>query len=511
LVLAEQVLTETPTARRSIRLWGLIATIALLAALTVLAPLHSSLWVDEAKTWNVVHDGFRAMPARLWWNNEQSPVFFAFVCASARIFGLSELSLRLPSVMFVGAACVFLYRIARRWFDREISLIAVIAFLANPHVAFAASDARVYGMALCAIALSTLLLLRWTEQARPLDGVLYAIAAAWVIYAHLLWTPALLAQAAFCALAYPSFKWRRPLFAWTAAALLCLPLLPAIRAAGSARAAMSFAPASPLSALLEAILPITVIGPLVIAFALNHRTAGFSPRKASALPAFPAFPAFPALPAFPLLATFTAAAIPPVLLYSAFLFTDVNPFVPRYYLGTSLAIALLAAWAIAATTPPQVRNFLLGSLVAFSLLTQGVVVRSHAKQDWRGAMAEVRGIAAQHPDVPVLLVSGFQESNFPEYLESPLRRQMVFAPSLVYPGGGREFYLPWSFSPLAQQRIEAAAPSIEHSRQFLLVTMNRAAHEPYLLGRFSSLNLRVQSQHDFESVSVTWYQSSTDR
>jgi 4-amino-4-deoxy-L-arabinose transferase-like glycosyltransferase len=499
LVLAEQVLTETPAARRSIRLWGLIATLALLAALTVLAPLHSSLWVDEAKTWNVVKDGFRAMPARLWWNNEQSPVFFAFVCASARIFGLSEWSLRLPSVMFVGAACVFLYRIARRWFDREISLIAVIAFLANPHVAFAASDARVYGMALCAVALSTLLLLRWTEQARALDGALYAIAAAWVIYAHLLWTPALLAQAAFCALAYPSFKWRRPLFAWTVAALLCLPLLPAIRAAGNARAAMSFATASPLSALLEAILPIGVIGPLVIAFALNRRTAGFNPRKASALPVFP------------VLATFTAAAIPPVLLYSVFLFTDVNPFVPRYYLGTSLAIALLAAWAIGATTPPQVRNFLLGSLVAFSLLTQGVVVRSHAKQDWRGAMAEVRGIAAQHPDIPVLLVSGFQESNFPEYLESPLRRQAVFAASLVYPGGGREFYLPWSFAPLAQQRIEAAAPAVEHSRQFVLVTINRAAHEPYLLGRFSSLNLRVQSRHDFESVSVTWYQASSER
>ena len=253
-------------------------------------------------------------------------------------------------------------------------------------------------------------------------------------------------------------------------------------------------PWSPALRTLDALLPIGVIGPLVAAFALAALTKSY--------------PRFSLENQFPLLATFTFAAIPPVLLYAAFLLTDVNPFVPRYYLATSLPIALLAAWAIHAIGPRPVRNFALGSLVAFSLLTQGVVVRSHARQDWRGAMAQVRAITAPRPDLPVLLISGFQESNTPEYLESPIRRQMVFAVSHLYPGGGREFYLPMTFGPLAGHQIDQAAPAIEQSREFLLITLNRAAYEPYLLGRFSTLGLRVRQSYAFESVTLTWYEAS---
>ncbi|MEO8370856.1 MAG: glycosyltransferase family 39 protein, partial [Candidatus Solibacter sp.] len=80
-------------------------------------------------------------------------------------FHLTELSLRLPSLLAGVLYLWVVYRLARRWFGRGAGFLAVVGLMTlNPMVVDACSEARGYGMALAAWLLALDLILQATQE-----------------------------------------------------------------------------------------------------------------------------------------------------------------------------------------------------------------------------------------------------------------------------------------------------------------------------------------------------------
>ena len=103
----------------------------------------------------------------------------------ARIFGLSEISLRSLSVIFSLTTLALVYAIGCEMFDDNTALAAAAMWAFNPLAVVFAHTARMYSM-LIALALAQLLTL-WRVRKRPSAGnaVLCGVVGAALLYTHL--------------------------------------------------------------------------------------------------------------------------------------------------------------------------------------------------------------------------------------------------------------------------------------------------------------------------------------
>ncbi|EKE12574.1 MAG: hypothetical protein ACD_13C00166G0001, partial [uncultured bacterium] len=86
--------------------------VLILAVILRLVSLNQSLWLDEATSANVavmsLPDFFnKFIPADF-----HPPLYYLFLMGWSRVFGISEISLRIPSVIFGVATVYFVYLIA---------------------------------------------------------------------------------------------------------------------------------------------------------------------------------------------------------------------------------------------------------------------------------------------------------------------------------------------------------------------------------------------------------------
>src|SRR5581483_8938019 len=118
-------------------LGAIYATILAVAIAIWLVAVRAPLWLDETVSYWQIHRGFSQIASR------QGLSFGAYSyllwCAS-KLFGTSEVSLRIPSILAMLGAVYLLYRAARELFDDEIAVIAAVVFCLHPVVAFAAID-----------------------------------------------------------------------------------------------------------------------------------------------------------------------------------------------------------------------------------------------------------------------------------------------------------------------------------------------------------------------------------
>jgi len=157
---------------------------SLLCSMTVwLVSIQVPLWLDETISYWQTQGGFRQL-----WDRQGSIQFVAypfFLWATKSLFGSSLVALRAPSVLAMIGATVFLYHIAREFFDRDVSLIVTTIFCLHPIVIFAAIDARSYAMGLLACTAATYFLLRWMRTHNTRDAILFGLTAgliAWFQY-----------------------------------------------------------------------------------------------------------------------------------------------------------------------------------------------------------------------------------------------------------------------------------------------------------------------------------------
>jgi hypothetical protein len=210
--------------------WLLLGAFILLAFAMRGPQLSESLWVDELHTAWVVADDLPEVAQRAMVGN-QSPAYFYLVWVVVEWFGLTEVNVRLPSIVAGVAFVPLVFLVTERW-TRSLAaaVLAAILALADRDLVFYATEGRVYAL------LQFLSVLRLTAFVQRLNNPTMAWRCVYIAVSvgmfHLHYTTALLWAGEFvCASVFAGHlghaRDRRSL--WIDAAIglfLCLPTAP---------------------------------------------------------------------------------------------------------------------------------------------------------------------------------------------------------------------------------------------------------------------------------------------
>lgn len=206
----------------------------------ILYSLHKQEWADEVFSRTELSD--RSLPhlmhALMHLGGAGMPLFSLTAWPWARLFGLSDLSLRLYSCAGVcGAFLVLLFVLRRRLSGRASLLGVAFAFFACMVVTDQNAEARGYGLYLflCALAIAELLRVMDTPRPAARDLLFLALTQAGMVLGHvlaLIFCGLLLLALVAADIAARRLRWRVWL-CFSVGWLAILPWIPAIRASAA--------------------------------------------------------------------------------------------------------------------------------------------------------------------------------------------------------------------------------------------------------------------------------------
>lgn len=142
----------------------IIATL-LIALMIRLISLNQSLWLDEAI--NVLasrEHSFLAIITQFAPGDFHPPLYYLFLKAWISLFGASEISVRIPSVLF-GVATIYLtYLIGKKLFSKKTAIIASILMATAPLHIYYSQEARMYSMAAFLTSLSVYFFIKLIKE-----------------------------------------------------------------------------------------------------------------------------------------------------------------------------------------------------------------------------------------------------------------------------------------------------------------------------------------------------------
>ncbi|MBI2018955.1 glycosyltransferase family 39 protein [Candidatus Daviesbacteria bacterium] len=164
----------------------MILLILSLAIILRIINLNQSLWWDEAI--NIVY----AKSNDFWWFVTKYPIgdfhppgYFAILWLWGHLSGFSEISSRVPSVIF-GILTVFLtYLIGKKLFSKKTGLIAALFMSLAPLHIYYSQEARMYSFAALAVVFSMYSLIRLVSNQRY-GLVMYVLSTTLVLYSDYL-------------------------------------------------------------------------------------------------------------------------------------------------------------------------------------------------------------------------------------------------------------------------------------------------------------------------------------
>src|ERR1700722_12456218 len=153
-----------------------------------LMPLPSSFWVDEMATVFVVqhgpnHPSFAVAP------QVPDSIYYQLPRAAEWLFGFSEISYRLPSVLLMALALFLIARLAARLIHPGAAWFVIFVCLSMRGINDQADDARPYALGACLAASSLWFLIRWLDSEHWWDAALFIVTAALLWRVHLLFWP----------------------------------------------------------------------------------------------------------------------------------------------------------------------------------------------------------------------------------------------------------------------------------------------------------------------------------
>ena len=483
--------------------WGI--TLYVLLLLTVvrlwLMPIGSSLGLDETGTYYLATQGWGDYVAGQL-PQIQSPLYTAFMHILIVIVGPNEVLLRLPSVIAMMLALVALYRIGARFADEEAGLIGVATFVTIPYNAFAAADARPYGLAMLASLGAMLMLLRWLDDGKLLDGVLYVLLAALTVHLHYLFATTVVIHGAYATMVLfrgGKVSARDATIAAALIALLLLPLVPIIKSLLTSPLVHAFAPEPGLKDFYGSFIPVIALSGL--GMGLLVAALIFPGVKINLVPLRDGFCQL----------AFLWIVVPPACLFLFSRLSGTSVFVPRYYLPSFAGVAVLLGTAVRTIQPARVRHVTVGLLLLVGITSRGVRdLWPPLAEDWRGAIRAVR-LLADKGSMPVLLETGFVEASNAESLTRAEYRKGMLAPLVVYPLQTDVVTLPTGLSEDSLKYIDRVVEEVViGSPRFVLLSRGEGPL-PWLRGRLWSIGYLGKSVGNFDDVKVTLFERRPER
>ncbi|HTU60111.1 MAG TPA: glycosyltransferase family 39 protein, partial [Polyangiales bacterium] len=191
-----------------------------------------SLWVDEAAS-----AGFALGGPSSWLADHNMALYYMLLGAWLRVFGSSELALRLPSVLCFAVSVPLIYCVARMSFGVSTARAVSAFHVGNAFLLQFAQEARGYMLEVVLVLAAQLALLHLLERPRLGFSAIYSVCLGLASYAHLFAVWTLLAHtlvlAPRCLRACP--ERRALLSAFGGALLLSVPLFMQLASATTAQ------------------------------------------------------------------------------------------------------------------------------------------------------------------------------------------------------------------------------------------------------------------------------------
>jgi hypothetical protein len=380
--------------------------------------IHAPLWLDETISYWQIHAGFGQISSR------QGLSFGAYsyvLWFATKIFGTSEIALRIPEILAMLGAVYLLYRAARDLFDQDVAFIAAVLFCLHPLVVFASIDVRPYAFGALAINAAILCLTRLRNNHSNWLAALFGVCSACIVYFQFLFVVMLPALAiGFFLLKTGDRKtlWRQCGVALTAFVLAFLPVIPGLQYMFHTSGNHVFDDAPKLSDLAQTVAPwrllFTFMGAALIA-AVTRRLE------------------LPTHSGRRILLCASLGLIPILILYGVSAETSIHVFVPRYRLVAVPGLMLCWAMFVSLINSRAIRMLFCIVLVA--------AVAYHCYTD---PLSKLHGISfkdaleiaeqnASVDNAPVLICSDLPESNYvPMPLGDAVKDSTLFAPLTYY-------------------------------------------------------------------------------
>ena len=113
------------------------------------------------------------------------PLYELFLHYWIKTFGISEVAVRIPSLIFVSVTAAFLYKIGDEFFTTQAGIVAGVLFSFSNYATYFAHEARVYALFGMLTCISFYYFLRWVNNRYSTSTlVLFTIANALLLYAH---------------------------------------------------------------------------------------------------------------------------------------------------------------------------------------------------------------------------------------------------------------------------------------------------------------------------------------
>lgn len=387
---------EQSTTSRSIWLIFLATIIGVIGLGLRLYGINNSLWLDEFGTLWTIEGDLLEVVRRAFSFQGQSPFYYLTVWACVRLLGTSEITLRLPSLLFGVATIYTAYRLTNDVYGRNAGMITACFLWIAPAMAQTSVDARPYALALLMAAIMFYGFARATKTGSRNGRWLFITGAVGLFSAHYLLIPVAMGVAigyiCFPILRekYPSTRFARDVGIQLLLVVWCLPQIGQL---WENHERLSWLGAANYLAFFG------LIGPFIV-----WTFAGFFFRPRS-----------PGLQQA-ITWVFLLAVVAQIEFLQLLQLFGINLLHPRYLLVILIPAALVATAAVR-----SIPRYILGVPLAYWLIFISISFLMEFKaygsfsrvgfQDWRYAVRCVKNLVRDDPKAIVLYRSGFVEED----------------------------------------------------------------------------------------------------
>lgn len=140
-----------------------------------MAMWRPSFWTDEAATISAVRRTITDLYALLANIDAVHGAYYTLMLGWTGLFGFSEVSLRLPSLIAVSCAAVLFFELGRKVVGTSYGLVATALLILLPRTQYVATDARSYALTLLGAVAATYLLVSIRERPAAAKWCGYAL------------------------------------------------------------------------------------------------------------------------------------------------------------------------------------------------------------------------------------------------------------------------------------------------------------------------------------------------
>ena len=397
-------------------------------------PMTSSLWVDEMVTSFVVrfpHDPSFAVAPQV-----PASVYYSIPRALWNWIGASEETLRAPSLVAMLMAIWVIALIARKTISPRAGWLAVFLCLTLHWFNYFAIDARPYGLGIAVSSASVLFLIRWFDEGRWTDALLFTVLAAALWRIHLLYWPFYLVYAIYGAarLARPASRASRLQIA-TVLIAICGASVPVVRKAAELMTGAQAHVFNPAPTILS-FLYMVHLNVVVICGGLAAIVFGYVKGRVPLRIAGSSWALF-----------LCWWLLTPACIFGYSLLSGNGIFISRYVSLMYPGIALVATALVARLVPERAMRpaAVIAGVTALLLMGQWTIRwPRHEISDWRTAASFERRLADNR--TPVLCVSPFIEAQTPAWTPGYPLSSFLYSHLSYYPMRGSLKPLPFTRS-----------------------------------------------------------------